>query len=119
MLQVILQALDFLLVGEADVFLGDIRRLAEAGIVAGQRINHAAEKNVRVVNRAHDVVLIMSYGPNTPSHHLDGIANLLAVDDEGTALFDERFQRFGDEIFQIRFAARRRDEWSACFRRAS
>ena len=102
-LQVILQRLDLLRVGEGDVLRCQIRRFAEARIVAGQSVDHAVQEDVRVVDGPGDLRLHVVW-PVDSVPPLRRVLDLLLVDDEGRALLDQGFHRLGDEKFEIGLA---------------
>ena len=96
MLEVVLDRLDLFLVRKDDVLGREEGGLAEAGIVAGQGVDHAVEEDVRVLDRPGDLGRHV-VGPVDAVPPFRRVLDLLARDEEGRPLLDQRLQRLGDE----------------------
>jgi len=102
-LEVVFERVDLPLVRVGDVLGGDVGRLAQAGVVAGEDVDHAVEEDVGILDGARDPVFHV-VGAVDAVPPLGGILDLLLVDDEGGALLDEGFQCFGNEELEVGFA---------------
>ena len=79
--RIIFQSLDFLWIGIADILAGHKRGFTQAGIVAGQDVDHAIQKNIGIVNGTHHFMLHVVRPEDTIPPFIR-ISYLLTIDNE-------------------------------------
>ena len=93
MADVIVDGRDLALIGIGDVLGGDVGRLAQSGIIAGDDVGI---EGVGIVGAAEDLLALVPVRDQAVLPP-GWIAVLLTVDQEARPLLDQGLQRLGDE----------------------